>query len=84
MAHDQLLRALTRAIDNELTDRQKIAIMAELRGVPTVEIARQLQTNQNALYKLVHDGRKKLRKALVAAGFSAEFLHDYSGGGSQQ
>lgn len=72
----ELLGALGEAIERELTDRQRIAILAELRGVPTVEIAARLETNSNALYKLVHDARRKLRDALIARGYSAEFIRD--------
>ena len=71
----QLLDALTRAIDSELTERQRVAVLAELRGVPTIEIAERLGTNQNALYKLTHDARRRLRDALQAAGFGADALH---------
>lgn len=71
----QLVEALRAAIQDRLTDRQRTAVLAELRGIPTVEIARRLETNQNALYKLVHDARKKLRAALIAAGFSEESIH---------
>ena len=67
--HANLLEVLGHAIATELTERQRLAIVCELRGIPTVEIAAQLGTNQNALYKLVHDGRKKLRTALAARGF---------------
>ncbi|MEM7165609.1 MAG: sigma-70 family RNA polymerase sigma factor [Planctomycetota bacterium] len=63
--------ALQHAIDAELTERQKVAILAELRGIPTIEIAERMGTNQNALYKLVHDARKKLRGALTKQGFTA-------------
>ena len=69
LANGDLLSALDDAIRSALTERQRTAILAELRGIPTVEIAEQLDTSQNALYKLTHDARKKLRYALEAAGF---------------
>lgn len=75
--HD-LLRALERAIATCLTDRQQRAIVAELRGIPTVEIARRLGTNQNALYKLTHDARRRLRDALFEAGYDAESVREGS------
>ena len=84
VAKDDLLESLGRAIDCELTERQKVAILAELRGVPTVELARQLEITQNALYKLTHDGRKKLRAALTAYGFTPELIHESVEGASQQ
>lgn len=73
-----LVRALRHAIATELSDRQRSAILAELRGLPTIEIAERLGTNQNALYKLIHDARKKLKTALDEAGFRADSLHGYS------
>ena len=71
-----------RVIAEDLTERQRTAILAELRGVPTIEIAERMGTNQNALYKLVHDARKKLRRALLDAGFSeSELRAAYDGDG---
>jgi len=74
VARADLLRALESAIATSLTERQRTAILAELRGIPTVEIAERLGTNQNALYKLTHDARKKLKRALLEAGFGADTL----------
>ena len=34
-----------------------------------------MSTSQNALYKLTHDARRKLRQALLAGGFTAESPH---------
>ena len=68
----ELVGALRAAIENALTPRQREAVLGELAGVPTVVLAERLGTNTNALYKLHHDARKKLRAALAAAGFSDE------------
>lgn len=76
----ELVDALHETIETELTDRQRIAILAELRGVPTVEIARELSTSQNALYKLTHDARKKIRTALLSRGFTAAAIEDRARG----
>lgn len=59
-------------IENQLTLRQKNALLAELKGMPQEEIARQLGSNRNAVYKLTHDARKKLRSALETAGHTAD------------
>lgn len=80
LSRSQLVQALEHAIATRLTERQRIAVLAELRGLPTIEIAERLSINQNALYKLTHDARKKLRQALLEAGFSAESLHDHASG----
>ncbi|MCH9648918.1 MAG: sigma-70 family RNA polymerase sigma factor [Deltaproteobacteria bacterium] len=66
----QLLRSLRNAIDSDLTEKQRIALTAELEGMPQEEIARRMGSNRNALYKLVHDARKRLRASLETAGFS--------------
>ena len=75
-SRSDLLGALEIAIATRLTDRQRLAILAELRGVSTVEISKRLQTNQNALYKLTHDARRKLKAALGELGFGAESIHE--------
>ena len=67
-----VLAALRRLIETSLTDRQRVAILAELEGVPQVVIAEQLGMNRNALYKLGHDARMKLKQGLLDAGISAE------------
>ncbi len=61
-------------IGQQLTDRQRTALLAELRGMPQVEIARQLGSNRNALYKLTHDARKRLKHGLEAAGYLGEHV----------
>ena len=47
-----LLEQMYAVIQNELTERQRWALLAELRGVPQDEIARHLGSNRNAIYKL--------------------------------
>ena len=74
MHQSDLLEALSTSIDQDLTTRQRTALLAELKGMPQDEIAAQLGTTRNALYKLTHDARKKLKERLEAAGFSAEDL----------
>ena len=49
-------------------------MLAELKGMPQDEIAEQLGSSRNALYKLTHDARKKLKERLEVAGFTAEDL----------
>ncbi len=68
----ELLSAMNRVIHEQLTDKQWLALTAELNGMPQDEIARQLGSNRNAVYKLTHDARRKLRAGLEAAGFGAE------------
>ncbi len=56
---------LRRAIEADLTPRQRAAILAELAGMPTRVLAEQLGISTNALYKLTHDARRKLRSVLA-------------------
>ncbi|REJ97138.1 MAG: sigma-70 family RNA polymerase sigma factor [Planctomycetota bacterium] len=74
MQRRELLEALTTSIHRDLTDRQRTALLAELKGMPQDEIAEQLGSSRNALYKLTHDARKKLKERLEVAGFTAEDL----------
>lgn len=68
----EIVQALRHAVENELTGKQRIALLAEMKGMPQVEIARRLGSNRNAVYKLTHDARKKLKKRLEAAGYTAD------------
>ncbi|MBY0588970.1 RNA polymerase sigma factor [bacterium] len=65
----RLMSTLRSLIDEELTPRQREAILAELQGIPQVVLAERLGVNRNALYKLSHDGRMKLKSGLQRAGF---------------
>ncbi len=68
-----VLQELRRMVDEELTDRQREAVVAVLlEGMPISEVARRMGTNQNALYKLLHDARRKLKRQMEAAGFSPQ------------
>ena len=69
---ERIMRQLYRAIDQDLTDRQRFAIRALLEGIPVEEIARRTDSNRNAVYKLVHDARLRLRAGLEESGISAE------------
>jgi RNA polymerase sigma-70 factor (ECF subfamily) len=62
-----VLDALMNAVKNDLTDRQRRAMMAiRFGGMPLEEAARMLGTNRNSLYKLMHDARKRIKRALLA------------------
>lgn len=66
-----ILDTMRAVIETKLTEKQRAALLAELRGMPQDEIARHLGSNRNAVYKLTHDARKRLRRGLEAAGFGA-------------
>jgi RNA polymerase sigma-70 factor (ECF subfamily) len=68
----ELTATLRKAIEECLTDRQRQALHAiVLESVPLDEVVRRWQSNRNAVYKLLHDARRKLRVYLEARGFSA-------------
>ena len=69
---EAILAAMHEVIRNGLTAKQREALLAELRGMPQDEIARHLGSNRNAIYKLTHDARKRLKQGLESAGFTAE------------
>ena len=59
-------------MESHLTEKQRTALLAELGGMPQSEIGRHLGSNRNAVYKLTHDARKRLRQGLEDAGYGAE------------
>lgn len=72
---DDVMGMITRAFDEALTDRQFAALEAvAIKGIPMDIVAEQLDTNRNALYKLLHDARKKLRAHLETQGLSMDYI----------
>ena len=67
----RLGESLHAAIRDDLTEKQRAAVLGELQGIPSEELAVRLGIARNALYKLHHDARKKLRAALETAGYGA-------------
>jgi RNA polymerase sigma-70 factor (ECF subfamily) len=61
----ELLRELKDAIETALTPHQRDVLVAlALNGVPIDVLAERLQTTRGALYKTLHDARRKLRGQL--------------------
>lgn len=57
-------------IERDLTDKQRqILILMVFNEVPMDEVVRRLGTNRNAVYKMLHDARRKLKSGLQARGF---------------
>lgn len=70
-----VMEKIQTALDGVLTDRQFRALYAvAVRGVPLEVVAEQMKTNRNALYKLIHDARRKLRSHLEQQGLSMEYV----------
>ena len=71
----ELLTTLQEAIAKVLTPHQRRVLVAlALNGVPIDVLAERLSTNRGALYKTLHDARRKLRRHLDEQGLSVDAL----------
>jgi RNA polymerase sigma-70 factor (ECF subfamily) len=69
----QLLEMIENMLSEDLTERQRSALLAIMHGgMPLEEVARRMDTNRNALYKLLHDARKQMRNRLIERGLTPE------------
>jgi len=70
-----MMATVQRIIAEELTERQRTAMMAVMQGgMPLQEVAQRMGTNRNALYKLIHDGRQRLQKRMMSEGLTPQEL----------
>jgi RNA polymerase sigma-70 factor (ECF subfamily) len=66
----ELFAALREGIERSLSPRQREVLVAvALNGVPIDVLAERLGSSRGALYKTLHDARRKLREALAERGF---------------
>src|SRR3954469_3921194 len=73
LEQSELLRTLQSGIAGALTPHQRSVLVAlALNGVPIDVLADRLGTTRGALYKTLHDARRKLRAHLQASGLSPE------------
>jgi RNA polymerase sigma-70 factor (ECF subfamily) len=73
----ELLDTLQRAIEDVLTPHQRRVLVAlALNGVPIDVMAERLETTRGALYKTLHDARRKLRDHLEERGLPLETLEE--------
>jgi RNA polymerase sigma-70 factor (ECF subfamily) len=71
----ELLSTLQRAINTVLTPHQRQVLVAlALNGVPIDVLADRLNTTRGALYKTLHDARRKLRSHLDERGLTLDTL----------
>jgi RNA polymerase sigma-70 factor (ECF subfamily) len=67
------METLQRLIATELTEKQRQALIAtQIHGMPLEEVARRMGSNRNALYKLLHDARQRLKRRMEAEGLSPQ------------
>ena len=67
----ELMRAIKQGVDSCLTEHQReVLVGLALNGVPIDVLAERLNTTRGALYKTLHDARRKLRADLGERGFT--------------
>jgi RNA polymerase sigma-70 factor (ECF subfamily) len=71
VARNQILDLIQQIVNEDLTDRQRFALVnVHFQGVTMVEVAQRLNSTPNNVYKLIHDARKKLKKGLQQRRYS--------------
>jgi RNA polymerase sigma-70 factor (ECF subfamily) len=71
----ELLAAVRMLIDTALTPHQREVLVAlTIQGIPIDVLAERRGTTRGALYKTLHDARRRLRRLLAAAGHDVESL----------
>lgn len=74
-AQSMLILTIDRLIHEKLTEKQRRVLLGSLNDDLSIEdLATQMGTNRNALYKMLHDARRKLLGLLLAAGYTSEDL----------
>jgi RNA polymerase sigma-70 factor (ECF subfamily) len=65
-----VLAQVRRVVDDELTAHQRRIFLAiVVDGIPLDALAARLDMRRNAIYKVIFDARRKIRRALVAKGY---------------
>jgi RNA polymerase sigma-70 factor (ECF subfamily) len=72
MSRTEMMERVNRVIMEELTEKQRQALSAIMEGFPLEEAARRIGTNRNALYKMLHDARLRLKKGLEKDGLTPQ------------
>src|SRR5258708_897434 len=68
-----MLAQISRILDQELTPKQREALtLLGIQNVPLEQVAKRMKTNRNALYKLLHDARLRLKRRLKSEGLSPQ------------
>ncbi len=69
----EMMALLERLMAEEMSEKQRMAMMAvRVNGMPIEEAARQMGMERNALYKLLHDARLKLKKRMEREGLTPD------------
>ncbi len=68
-----MMKRVQRILMEELTNKQRQALMAVgVHGFPLEEAAQRMGTNRNALYKMMHDARLRLKKRMEKEGLTPQ------------
>lgn len=69
----EMMAHINRLIVEELTDKQReVMETAVIHNLPTPEVARRMDMKPNAVYKLLHDARLRLKQRLADDGLTPE------------
>jgi RNA polymerase sigma-70 factor (ECF subfamily) len=69
----ELMNYVSRLINEELTEKQRTALIATvIQGRPLTEVAYMMNSNQNAIYKMVFDARRRLRQRMAEDNLTPE------------
>jgi RNA polymerase sigma-70 factor (ECF subfamily) len=67
----EMIDRVNRLIEHDLTEKQRTAIVAAvIEGCSTQEVADKMNMKPNAVYKLLHDARNRLKKSLDEDGLT--------------
>ena len=70
---NEVRQVIQDVIAHDLTDKQRhVLILMVFNEVPMDEVVRHLGANRNAVYKLLHDARRKLKSGLQERGFEVD------------
>jgi RNA polymerase sigma-70 factor, ECF subfamily len=73
----ELMAAIHGGIRDALTPRQRLVLVAvAMEGVPIDVLAERLGSNRGAIYKTLHDARRKLRERLAREGLMTQIPHE--------
>jgi RNA polymerase sigma-70 factor (ECF subfamily) len=66
-----MLTRVNRIIEEELTEKQRTVMkLSVMQGLPAATVAREMDMNPNAVYKLLHDARLQVKRKLEDEGLS--------------
>jgi len=69
---NDLIRRVNRILVEELTPKQRRVVeLLAIQGLPVEKTAQQMGMKPNAIYKLLHDARQRLKQCLETEGLNA-------------